>query len=215
MISKTLSNLHKQYNSGKLKEGRLMHTGRPSFIENQQEWTDVKYGWHPKSNMGYSGCGVFAVWNVLYAMKRLGNEAPVEKMVQLIEHFERWGTLAGGLFGTRMVAVCFYLMRHCKTVKSMLPVGRKRLDRFGRQNDAFIVFMLNDWRHPFCGAHIVAITKDGKGFVPHNVYRRDAQGKYLSGVPADSLFLSISHCTKRPLALWIVGVRQWSLKKSR
>ena len=92
-----------------LKDAKWDYLTMPSsYIENQNEWGEILYGWGPHHNMRYSGCEIIATFNVL---KALGKAVSPDSMAELIGEYEAYGAALWGEFGVSPSAICAYLKR--------------------------------------------------------------------------------------------------------
>ena len=56
-----------------------------AYIENQNEWGKIRFGWGSHHNMKYSGCEIIATFN---ALKALGKADSPDFMAELIDEHE-------------------------------------------------------------------------------------------------------------------------------
>lgn len=175
------------------------------FIEDQQEWTSVPFGWHPKSNMAYSGCGIIAIWNVLADAGRISEENADFTLKRLISHFERHGAVWGGRFGISVASLYLYLRRCFPKVSMTFRHNRFALNSFGLRHDIFVATLFNDTKCLLAGLHTVCITKSSKGFVVHNCYRKDARGEWVASPYYRVLSEALANVTKNPWTVVVIG----------
>ncbi len=209
MITKKLRNKHFSYNETALvKAPFFRRVSKHFYIENQAEWGSIKYGWFPKSNMAYSGCGVIAVWNVLEYFGRNPRVGTAAVLANLIGDFEKMGAVFGGAFGTSAYAVFFYLRKYFGRIGFTLSKRKSSLDSFGERYQAFVVTTLNDAKNPARGLHIVCITRDQRGFSIHNAYKKTRTGYYVVSIPYKSLKEAIDNICDNPMPLAVIGVAE-------
>lgn len=191
--------------SGKcVKAGRKM---QELFIEDQQEWSTISFGWHPKSNMAYSGCGIIAIWNVLVDAGRVNGKNTGYAWRRLTSYFERHGAVWGGRFGISVAALYLYLRRNFPKVSLTFRHNRFALNSFGLRHDVFVATLFNDKKHLLAGLHTVCITKSEKGFAVHNCYRKDAEGRWSASPYYSTLFEALAHVTVRPWVIVVIGIQ--------
>ncbi len=178
------------------------------YIENQAQWGSIKYGWFPRSNMAYSGCGVIAVWNVMEFFRRNPRVGTAAALANLIGDFEKMGAVMGGALGTSAYAVFFYLRKYFKKVGFSIAKRKSALDRFGERYQAFVVTTFNDAKNPARGLHIVCITTDSRGYSVHNSYIKTRTGYYVVSIPYKTLSEAIEHICDNPLPLAVIGVAE-------
>ena len=181
---------------------------RKYYIENQSQWGSIKYGWHKRSNMAYSGCGVIAVWNTFVYFDRFTRVGAAAALSNIISDFERIGTVFGGAFGTSVIPSYFYIKKYFPKAGITFLHGEKYTDGYGDRYDAFIVTTFNDAKNPAKGLHTVCITKDKRGFSVHNAYKRMRGGQYIVTVPYKTLSQAIGHINDAPLPVVMIGVRE-------
>ncbi len=209
MITKKLCEEHFSYNEPALVAAPFFRrVSKHFYIENQAQWGSIKYGWFPKSNMAYSGCGIIAVWNVLEYFRRVPRVGTAAYLANLISDFEKFGAVLGGAFGTSVYAVFFYLKRYFKKTGFSLAKRKPALDRLGERYQAFVVITPNDALNIARGLHIVCITRDSRGFSVHNAYKKTRAGFYVVSIPYKTLSEAIENICERPLPLAIIGVAE-------
>lgn len=183
---------------------------RELFIEDQQEWSAVPFGWHPKSDMAYSGCGIIAIWNVLADAGRIDEKNTGYVLKRLTHHFERHGAVWGGRFGISVAALYLYLRRNFPKVSLTFRHNRFALNSFGLRHDVFVATLFNDKKHLLAGLHTVCITKSEKGFAVHNCYRKDAEGRWSASPNYPTLSEALARATKNPWIVAVIGVQNKS-----
>ena len=209
MITKSLAKKHFSHNERALINAPFFRrVTRRFYIENQAQWGSIKYGWHPRSNMAYSGCGVIAVWNLLVYFNRVPRVGAPAALSNLIWDFERFATVMGGAFGTSIFPIYLYIKRIFKKTRLSFWRSRNSMDRFGENYKAFIVITMNDSKRLTSGLHIVCITTDSRGYSVHNSYRKNSTGNYIVTIPYKTLSEAIDHINKSPLPLAVIGVAE-------
>ncbi|MBR1862298.1 MAG: hypothetical protein IJ796_10665 [Lachnospiraceae bacterium] len=150
---------------------------RQSFIENQNDYTDVGYG---AKTMQYSGCGVFAVYNALvYLNKKTGYKKtdelkkilsfpPAQRLSYLIKAFEKNGIVFSGNLGTSPKSIRDFFAK--LGLSTVMTSRVSDFDRMGEESDTLILMMYNDRENIFNNVHTINISKDGARFTAHNVY---------------------------------------------
>lgn len=181
------------------------------YIENQNEWGNIRFGAHPKSKMKHSGCGIIALWNAFHALNRYPNHLnrtdEAKKMSALITDFEKHGSMLSGGFGISQVALYLYLERNGYHAKAYYTANAHRLDKIGEQHTCFIVTVYNDKSNLLRGLHHVCVTKGSGKFVAHNIYRKNARGKYICGKQCETLSEAIKTIgsSVRPVMLTVIN----------
>ncbi len=209
MITRRLLRSHFAYNEKALVEAPFFRrVSRHFYIENQAEWKSIKYGWHPRSNMAYSGCGVIAVWNLLVYYNRVPRVGTAAALSNLIGDFERCATVMGGALGTSAFPMFFYVKSIFKKARFSFWKPESSMNRFGESFDAFIVTTMNDAKNITRGLHIVCITKDSRGYSVHNSYKKTRTGYYVVSIPYKTLSEAIDNINERPFPVAVIGVRE-------
>ena len=142
------------------------------FIEDQQNYNDMSFG---TKSLSYNGCGVIAIYNVLYHLTKRDDI----NFAQIIRDLEYDGILLGGIFGTSMKAVDDYFKKLGFRTKSSSKV--RDYDRIGRETDASILTIFNNAYNIFQGMHFIAITKEHGKYYIHN------NGEYASKIAYNSI----------------------------
>ena len=178
------------------------------FIENQREWTDVKIGCGKNATMQKSGCGVFAVYNALCALKK---EVGVEVLPDLIAHFEKNGLALNGRLGISPKAIYRYLQKNGFEVHMTVERSPEMVNKIGADYEIFIVTAYNDKTDITQRIHTVCITKNERGeYFAHNAFYR--KGNRYVAMPAGekgfaTLQETVEHLAKNPLLLCLIGVK--------
>lgn len=185
------------------------------FIENQNQWGNVKYGkdtdyeyvseFANTSNMQASGCGVIAVAN---ALTNKGEVLENSEMALLINSFERNGMVMNGVMGTSPLAMYEYMVAQGYQADYITSTAPGIINDFARGYDTFIVTVYNDQNDVTAGLRHVCITvgEDGK-YYAHNVYD-PATGTYGMGGPYNNLndaIENISPDDPQPIMITRVG----------
>ena len=128
------------------------------FIENQHAMKEMPFG---RTDMAYAGCEIIAVYNALLS---LGCKRDLPELINI---FEKRGSVFGGRFGTSPYALYRYLK---KTVGSVsFSFRRKDFERIAAESRVFIITYYNDARDIMQQIHTVCVTKDPEdGMRPHN-----------------------------------------------
>ena len=143
------------------------------FIEDQNRYTDLRLG---RSTIQYAGCEIIAVYNVIRALS--GPDAV--SFPELIEAFERDGIVLAGRFGTAPKALCDYLKQRGFAVG--MTSREEEFERMAARYEALILTFYNDRNDIRSQIHTVAVVKNGRGFVAHNV-----NGSGRPSVPCESI----------------------------
>ena len=129
------------------------------FIEDQHKYIDMTYG---KKRLSENGCGLIAVYNVIYFLTKNENiDFPA-----IVKALEYDGIILSGLFGTSSKAIDDYLKRQGFKTKSSSKMSE--YDYIGNYFDAFVLTILNNKNDIAAGMHFVAITKENGGYTVHN-----------------------------------------------
>lgn len=178
------------------------------FIENQREWTDVKIGRGKNATMQKSGCGVFAVYNALYVLKK---EVGKEILLDLIAHFEKKGLALNGRLGISPKAIYRYFLENGFEVHMAAERSPGIVNKIGTDYEVLIVTAYNDKTDITQRIHTVCITKNERGeYFAHNAFYR--KGNRYVAMPAGekgfaTLQETVEHLAKNPLLLCLIGVR--------
>lgn len=140
------------------------------YIENQEQWGEVKFGSKEDINMSTSGCGVMATYNALLA---LGEDVSSQTMVEMISEFEK-EALGGGAYGVSPGAVYDYFKDREYEVHMTYSTDSEVINSLGEQSDTIIVTAYNDKNNIYEMVHNVSITKNDAGkYEIHNAYYKD------------------------------------------
>lgn len=152
---------HFTANENTFKSHATAITKTNGYVEDQNAWTDMKYG---DSTMQYSGCEVFATYNAIF------NMAGMHKMslAQMIAEYEKDGMVMSGKFGTSPKAIADFLTK--QGYKTNLCTEEKDFDSVGKDSDTLILTMYNDKDDISKEVHTVNISKQNGKYTAHNVY---------------------------------------------
>ena len=188
-----------------LKDAKWDYLTMPSsYIENQDEWGEILYGWGPHHNMRYSGCEIIATFN---ALKALGKAVSPDFMAELIGEYEKHGAALWGEFGVSPLAVCAYLKRQGLPVVTAKKDDDKSLNMADSRCRVFIATVYNDAINITAQIHTVCITKEDNGYILHNAYRRNREGIYAASIPYATLKEAIAHIsTQEVKMIYLIGI---------
>ena len=177
-----------------------------AYIENQNEWGNIMYGAGKHHNMRYSGCEIIATFNALKAM--MGTGSP-ESMAELIHEYEMHGAALRGEFGVSPKAIEAFFRKRGFPVMVTEKGDEEALEIVDRQSQVLIAVAYNDANDITRQIHTICITKDvGKGYVLHNAYRSDKNGKYIASAPYATLSDAISNMSRyEPKLIYLIGIR--------
>ena len=175
-----------------------------AYIENQNEWGEVLYGWGSHHNMKYSGCEIIATFN---ALKTLGKADSPDFMAELIGEYEKHGAALWGEFGVSPKAVCTYLKRQGFSVITAKKDDDKSLNTADSQCGVFIATVYNNAKDITAQIHTVCITKEDNGYVLHNAYRMDRNGDYAASIPYATLKEALAHISGQEVKMiYLIGI---------
>ena len=176
-----------------------------SYIENQAQWKNVKFGCSSNSNMSYSGCEIIATYNALSA---LGENTSADTMVNLISSYEKNGAALYGEFGVAPNAIERYMKNAGYKVQTTDSRNAQKLAEIDKNSDVFITSVYNNQKDITDMVHTVCITKtkDGK-YAAHNTYIRDKRGNYVANT-ADTLEEAISGIGSDTGIIHVIGVKK-------
>ena len=182
------------------------------FIENQRDWSAVRFG---LTNMCYAGCEIMAVYNAQLA---LGKDMSARDMVNLIHYFERNGAVAFGYGGTSPVSIIRYFTAEGYSVNKTFSKKTDRINEIGENSDTVIVTAYNDKYDVSEMIHTVSITKDKNGnFALHNGYQYTGDLAValdkVSGEPIRTLKEIIDHMSGdgNARAICVIGISKQEL----
>lgn len=176
-----------------------------SYIENQEEWRQIRFGKGLHHNMSYSGCEIIASFNALKALT--GCSAP-EQMAELIRDYEASGAALWGEFGTSPRAIERYFKKNGFTVRSACGRDQAAVEEIGRKYRVMIATVYNDRTDITKQVHTVCITGDSRsGYVLHNAYLVNQNGKYAQSIPYKTLAEAIGRISRyEPKLICLIGV---------
>lgn len=205
-VSKKIREKNYKSNVVQLKNTKWDFWTVPSaYIENQSEWEQIMYGTGAHHNMRYSGCEIIATFNALKALTGAGSQ---ESMAELIREYEAQGSALGGEFGASPRAIEAYFKRKGFFVFTTHKDDDEALNRVDDQSQVLIATVYNHAHDITCQIHTVCITKEaGSGYVLHNAYCRDENGKYVASSPYKTLSDAISHISRYGAKLiYLIGI---------
>ena len=178
-----------------------------AYIENQDEWKEIRFGAGRHHNMSYSGCEVIATFN---ACKALGGPASPEQMAGLISSYESHGAALLGEFGTSPRAIERYFRQNGYTVTVSYGEKFDEVDRIGDTYQVMIATVYNDKNDITKQVHTVCITGDREsGYVLHNAYLRNENGTYVESVPYKTVGDTVDHISRYcPKLIYLIGIRR-------
>ena len=180
-------------------------TVHSAYIENQNEWDNIMYGAGKHHNMRRSGCEIIATFNALKALTGTGSP---ESMAELIRVYEAHGAAMRGEFGTSPRAVEAYFRKQGFQVTATDKKDGASLETVDRQSQVLIAVAYNNANDITQQIHTICITKEvGKGYVLHNAYHRDKNGKYLASAPYSTLLDAIGDMSRyEPKLIYLIGI---------
>ena len=178
------------------------------YIENQREWSDVKIGRGKNATMQKSGCGVFAVYNALHALKK---EVSMEVLLDLIAYFEKNGLALNGRLGISPKAIFRYFQRNGFEVHMTGEKSPVIINKIGADYEVVIVTAYNDKTDITQRIHTVCITKNERGeYFAHNAFYRKGN-QYVAMPEGEKGFATlqeaVEHLSKNPSLLCLIGIR--------
>lgn len=175
------------------------------YIENQDEWKDIRFGAGRHHNMSYSGCEIIASFNASKAL--LGFASP-DQMAQLIYDYEAHGAALLGEFGTSPRAVERYFRKKDFAVAAAYGEDLTEVERIGSSYRVMIATVYNDKDDITKEVHSVCITVDSeKRYILHNAYVKNAKGAYVESVPYKSITDAVRHISRyEPKLIYLIGI---------
>ena len=176
-----------------------------AYIENQNEWKNIRFGMGLHHNMSYSGCEVIATYNAWKALK--GSGSP-EQMAQLILDYETHGAALWGEFGTSPYAIEKYFKKNGFSVTAAYGDEHAAVDAIGNSYKVMIATVYNDRNDITKQVHTVCITVNSKkGYILHNAYIVNKSGIYVESAPYGTLAEAIGHISRRePKLIYLIGI---------
>lgn len=178
-----------------------------AYIENQNEWGNIRFGVGRRQSMSYAGCEIIATYN---ARKALDGAVSKQYMAELIDAYEARGAALWGAFGVTPTAIAAYLKKNGFTVRTADGADEAAVEEIAGSHKVMIATAYNDRNDITEQIHTVCITKnrDGK-FVLHNAYRRDERGQYRESLPYETLQEAAAHISHRESKLiYLIGIRK-------
>lgn len=175
-------------------------------IENQAQWEAIRFGAGRHHNMSYSGCEIIAVFN---AQKKLYGLGTLEEMADLIRRFETKGAALWGAFGTSPLALAQYFKKCGMEV--LTSYGKQQsVEDIERESAVMIATVYNDGDDITKQIHTVCITRNPKGgYVLHNAYYKDKNGRYTESISYTSLEEAITHISRyEPKLIFLIGINR-------
>ena len=193
------------HNTAWLKKAKWDFLTVPSaYIENQNEWGEIRYGWGSHHNMKYSGCEIIATFN---ALKALGKAGSSDFIADLIREYEKHGAALWGEFGVSPLAVCTCLKRHGFAVVTAKKDDDESLNMADSQSQVFIATVYNNAKDITAQIHTVCITKEENGYILHNAYCRNQAGVYAASSPYPTLKEAIAHISGQEVKMiYLIGI---------
>ena len=193
------------HNAVWLKDAKWDYLTAPStYIENQNEWGEILFGWGSHHNMKYSGCEIIATFN---ALKALGKADSPDFMAELISEYEKHGAALWGEFGVSPLAIYAYLKKQGFSVVTAKKDDDKSLDIADRRCRVFIVTMYNNARDITAQIHTICITKEENQYILHNAYRRNQKGVYVASNSYTTLKEAITHASgQEAKMIYLIGI---------
>ena len=169
------------------------------YIEDQENYTDLRYG---SVTVAYAGCEVIAVANVLNALRRAGliGDDAYQELPQLLYSFEMNGKLLGGRFGTSPGALRDY-MRSCG-FETRLCTDPQLFPIVAKISDVLMLTCYNDEKNLLKEVHTFCISKED-GYRTHNAYHRGKAGYRYERF--EDLLRELNGGLAKPIC--IIGVR--------
>lgn len=161
---------------------------RGGYIENQNEWGNIHFG---KTTMAFAGCEVFAIYNIFRALGK--GEGP-QKILELIEDFEKKGASLQGWMGTSPMALKRYISKHGIQNRLVWKADNLNNPRLA------IVTVYNNKKDLYSQIHTVAFTKEEDGYVAHNANCGHTGCEYLKD--------AINHLGTDPKLICAIEIRE-------
>lgn len=155
-----LKEAHARMEANSKAERNHLSSKRPSYIEDQRNYSDMHYG---MVSMQYAGCEIFSVYNAfLYVF---GKE--IIPLSEMIYEFEQDGITLNGRWGSSPKAIGRYLKR--KGLKTKRYHKYDMLEACEGENCIIITFY-NNSRDIMDQVHTVCVTKELDGYYVHNLH---------------------------------------------
>ena len=169
------------------------------YIEDQENYTDLRYG---SVTVSYAGCEVIAVANVLNALRRaclIGDDL-CQELPHLLYLFEMNGKILGGRFGTSPGALRDYMK--FLGFETWLCTDMQNFPIVAGMSDVLILTCYNDEKNLLKEVHTFCISKED-GYRTHNAYDRGKAGCRYEKF--EDLLRDLNGGSAKPICL--VGVR--------
>lgn len=203
VIGKKFKQTHEEENTAAIiNASDVLFKGK--YIENQPEWTAVRFGKGKNNNIAYSGCGIIAVYNTVAFLE--GWKEPVPSyMAELIRYYESRGAVFGGRFGISPKFIKTYLADRGYAVEFVACTSQNEVERInliGEKYPVAIVTFFNDREDITKQMHTVCITKENGIFWAHNAF--SFERKAPKG--AKTLAEAVDASAPAPKAVSVIGV---------
>lgn len=138
-----------------------------SFIKDQSLFENFYFG---SKDLSYSGCGIIAVYNALFALNKTNNK---QDFLTLISIFEKNGTPFNGLIGISPFAIYSFFKNRNYTTDKIISSNKNKINNFSNRYDCFICLIYNDSNKIKSGLHYIFVEKimdenNSVTFVSHN-----------------------------------------------
>ncbi len=176
-----------------------------AYIENQNEWKNIRFGMGLHHNMSYSGCEVIASYNAWKALKGIGTP---EQMAKLILDYETHGAALWGEFGTSPYAIAKYFRKNGFSVSVAYGDDYTAVNAIDNTYKVMIATVYNDRKDITKQVHTVCITVDpNKGYILHNAYIVNKNRVYVESVPYGTLTDAIGNISRyEPKLIYLIGI---------
>lgn len=187
---------------------KLYKTG--TYIENQGDWGEVKYG---NSDMAFSGCEIIAVINARHSM---GDDMSKKEVVELISHFEEKGSFFHGILGTSPLALVDYLKENTDyNIECTATTDYGEIEKIGKRSDTIIATVYNEKDDLGEQIHTINIEKatdeEGKEvYYNHNAYWYGENDEMRRSKKYNSLEEAIkdTHRTNNSASIMVIGISE-------
>ena len=187
---------------------KLYKTG--TYIENQEEWGEVKYG---NSDMAFSGCEIIAVINARHSM---GDDMSKKEVVELISYCEEKGPFFYGILGTSPMALVDYLNENTDhNINYTTTTDYSEIEKIGKRSDTIIATVYNEKDDLWDQIHTINIEKttDDEGkevYYNHNAYWYGENGEMRRSKKYNSLEEAIKdvHRTNNSASVMVIGISE-------
>lgn len=177
-----------------------------TYIENQSEWGNIRFGVGRRQSMSYAGCEIIATYN---ARKALGGSVSKRYMAELIGAYEARGAALWGAFGVTPTAIAAYFKKNGFEVQTADGADETAVEEIAGSHKVMIATAYNDKNDITEQIHTVCITKNRESrFVLHNAYRIDERGQYRESLPYETLQEAAAHISRQESKLiHLIGIR--------